>query len=199
MRIKYLKHNEIQRLLNVIDSRRDHLMLTLGYQLGLRAWEIISLQRRNLDLLPDKVICVVQRLKGSKETTDELLPDTSILVREYLAAMPVADEYLFKGNRLSSVPRTIKRNGHAYEVGAHLSYKAFWELFRKYCRIAGISTKQASPHSLKLSSAMAMLPYGIKMVQEHLGHVSGASSMVYLNVTDEELNAARHRAFAGAQ
>ena len=46
---------------------------------------------------------------------------------------------------------------------------------------------------------MAMLPYGIKMVQEHLGHVSGASSMVYLNVTDEELNAARHRAFAGAQ
>ncbi len=158
MRIKYLKQDEITALLNAVDSRRDLLMLTLGYQLGLRAWEIISLQRRNFDLLPDKVICVVQRLKGSKETTDELLPATAALVREYLADSPVGpDEYLFKGNRLSSV-------------------------FSKYCRRAGISTKQAKPHSLKHGSAMAMLPYGIKMVQEHLGHVSGASSMVYLNV-----------------
>ncbi len=198
MRIKYLKQDEITALLNAVDSRRDLLMLTLGYQLGLRAWEIISLQRRNFDLLPDKVICVVQRLKGSKETTDELLPATAALVREYLADSPVGpDEYLFKGNRLSSVSRIIRRNKQPYEVGAHLSYKAFWELFRKYCRRAGISTKQAKPHSLKHGSAMAMLPYGIKMVQEHLGHVSGASSMVYLNVTDEELNAARHRAFAG--
>src|SRR5438067_13839756 len=100
MRIKYLKQDEIQQLLSVVDSCRDYLMLTLGYQLGLRAWEIISLQRSNFDILPDRVICVVKRLKGSKETTDELLPDTSILVRGYLAAMP--DEsptaYLFKGN-----------------------------------------------------------------------------------------------------
>ena len=199
MRIKYLKQDEINALLSVIDSRRDYLMLTLGYQLGLRAWEIITLERRHFDVLPDKVICVIERLKGSNDTRHELTPSTANLVREYLAAMPVTEPYLFKGNRLSSVPRTIRRNGQDYAVGAHLSYKAFWELFRKYCRMAGISTKQASPHSLKHSSAMAMLPYGIKMVQEHLGHVSGASSMVYLNVTDEELNAARHRAFAGAQ
>jgi integrase/recombinase XerD len=203
MQIKYLKKDKIAALLNAAAcTKRDYLMLTLGYQLGLRASEIISLQRRHFDVLPDKVIIVVDRLKGSKQTTDELLPETAMLAREYLAAMESAESnaYLFTGNRLSSVSRTIKRNGQPYEVGAHLSYKAFWELFRKYCRIAGISTKTAKPHSLKHSSAMAMLPEGgVKMVQEHLGHVSGASSMIYLSVTAEELNAARCRAFAGTQ
>src|SRR5437899_3408838 len=176
--IKYLKAPEIAALLACVDSRRDRLMLTLGYQLGLRAWEIITLQRRHFDILPDKVICCIERLKGSNDTRHELIPETANLVREYLARMPdsSADEYLFKGNRLSSVPRTIKRNGQDYEVGAHLTYKAFWELFRKYCRMAGISTKSASPHSLKHSSAMAMLPYGITVVQKHLGHASGAST-----------------------
>ena len=45
---------------------------------------------------------------------------------------------------------------------------------------------------------MGMLPNGVKMVQEHLGHKSGNSSMMYLSVKRSEVDAAAHRSLVGA-
>ena len=182
--ISYLNDMQIRALLNAARvNRRDYLMLLLTYQLGLRAMEVCPMQAGQFDTTTDKVFLTVARLKGSKKTRHELAPETAALCREYIAGMG-PNEYLFKGNRRTA--------------GSHIGYTTFYHAFLKYAKKAGIPLDIASPHILKHSAAMGMLPNGVKMVQEHLGHKSGNSSMMYLSVKRSEVDAAAHRSLVGA-
>src|SRR5437763_16750106 len=105
-------------------------------------------------------------------------------VREGIAVMG-PKEYLFKGNRRTA--------------GSHIGYTTFYHAFLKYAKKAGIPLDIASPHILKHSAAMGMLPNGVKMLQEHLGHKSGNSSMMYLHVKRSDVDAAAHRSLVRAE
>jgi integrase/recombinase XerC len=125
----------------------------------------------------------VQRLKRSRKTRQPLLPATQTRVLAWIAGRSQTD-YLFPG----------KKSGHP------ITRVTFWRIFKRYCRITGIIPAHLSPHALKHTTAVLGLDGGMKIneVQRYLGHVSGASTLRYLAVGDDEASCSFRNAFSRA-
>ncbi len=106
-----------------------------------------------------------------------------------------ADDYLFKGNRRTSVSRT---NVKGQVVGAHIGYTTFYQAFLKYCRLAAIPESLHFPHCLKHTAAMALVKtgMGVERIQKQLGHKNLTSTQAYLDVLQQETDAEAYRALA---
>lgn len=104
--VSFLTKDEVQALLAVPDrdawlGRRDHALLTLAIQTGLRVSELTGLRRRDLTLSTGPhVHC---HGKGRKQRATPLTTSTVTVLREWLAAQPgEPDSPLFptaKGHR----------------------------------------------------------------------------------------------------
>ena len=193
--MNYMSKDEINRVLIAASSnRRDYLMIYLGYFAGLRAMEVCSLQRRDFDISTAAIYVTVQRSKGSDKTRHQLPSAIADLVREHVRDMK-SNDYLFKGNRRTSVSRTLA-NGK--EVGAHIAYTTFYQAFIRYCRMAGIPESLHFPHCLKHTAAMALVKSGMRTerIQKQLGHKNLTSTQAYLDVLQQETDAEAYRALA---
>ena len=155
-------------------SARDHLMILLSFQHGLRASEITHLTPKNF---ADGFL-TVQRLKGSLRTTQALAEDTNPLLNEraliadFIAGMH-EDERLFPVRR-ETFWRRVQRHAKAIGLPAH---KRNTKMFK---------------HSIALQAIKAGV--GIQDVRQFLGHKSLSSTGEYLRVSDEEAGAAVRRA-----
>src|SRR5258708_4158031 len=86
------------------------MLLSLGYGCGLRAGEVVRLKVKHIDSA-QKIIRVEQS-KGRKDRNVMLSPETLGLLRQwwkarrsrYDAATPVAERWLFPGNRRGKLP-----------------------------------------------------------------------------------------------
>jgi integrase/recombinase XerD len=101
--ITYLTDIEAQDLLNAPDQttrtgRRDHAILQLAIQTGLRASELISLTRNDIHL--DTAAHVSCRGKGRKHRITPLTATTVMVLRAWMTEIPTAGEDpLFITNR----------------------------------------------------------------------------------------------------
>lgn len=166
-----LNRDEIRSLLAAAKMRsvRDWLMILVAFLHGLRASEVISLREDNI---ADGHI-TVRRLKGSLKTTQPLLTSEDPLFDERQALLD-----LWKKSR---------RGAKLFPV----SRWTFGRRMKVYCEAAGIPAHKAHPHVLKHSTAMqAIRTAGIEHVRQYLGHKSGASTMQYLRVSDEDASQA---------
>ena len=119
----------------------------------------------------------MQRLKGSKKTTQALRTDADPLFDERDALIEFANE--------STPGRPIFPIGRVQ----------FWRLMQRYAKAAGVPAHKAHPHVLKHSIAMQTIgAAGVENVRQHLGHKSLASTGEYLKVSDEESDAAIKKA-----
>src|SRR5207249_5654207 len=107
-------------------------------------------QRRDFDISTAAIYVTVQRSKGSDKTRHQLPSAIADLVREHVRDMK-SNDYLFKGNRRTSVSRTLS-NGK--EVGAHIAYTTFYQAFIRYCRMAGIPESLHFPRSEEHTSEL---------------------------------------------
>lgn len=166
--MKSLTREQLNSLLQVArrHSESDYVALLVGFNHGLRVSEILALTKDNV---VDGYL-VVQRLKGSKKTVQALLPSE----KDVLESMSATIEGKFF---------TICR-------------KTMWLRMKQYCKEAGIPSFLATPHKLKHTTGVLGLRGGMTLpeLQTYLGHVSGSSTMVYLQ-TDEDVAS---RAFAAA-
>lgn len=173
-----LTREELLRLLSVARKKRerDWLLFLVSYWHGLRASEAVNLTSANFS---DGYI-TIQRLKGSKRTTQPLMKHSDPLLDEgtalpkFLAGRDNSEP----GNRVFPISRT-----------------QFYRLIRSHGRKAEIPLHKLHPHVLKHSIAMQMIKdAGIENTRQYLGHKSGASTMEYLKASDEEAAAAIARA-----
>ena len=152
---------------------RDFVMILVAYSHGLRASEVTRMQR---DAIADGHLTVA-RLKGSNRTVQPLVADENPLLNE----RQVLSDFLLKSKfqrRLFPVCR-----------------QHFWRLVQQYAELAGIPERKRHPHVLKHTIGMQTIhSAGIENVRQYLGHKSGASTMQYLKVTDQEASAAIGRA-----
>lgn len=145
----------------------DYLLILLSVNHGLRVSEVLALTPANFK---DGHI-IVQRLKGSCKTSQRLLPNELAALNEYVVTSP--------DGRLFPICR-----------------KTVWCRMKALGVKAGIDSIKMFPHALKHTTAMMGLRGGMKIneLQTYLGHKSGASTMAYLRVGDEEAS----KAFASA-
>lgn len=173
--VHFLTRGEINAILAAPDrstwiGRRDHMLLHLAAQTGLRLSEIVQLERDAVVLgTGAHVRCLG---KGRKERCTPLTRQTC---RELQAWLKEA------GQRGSTM---LFPNIH----GGHLSPDAVQRLLARHAetaklRCASLGRKRVTPHVLRHSAAMELLQAGvdISVIALWLGHESIKTTQVYLH------------------
>ncbi len=173
--VAYLTRPELEAILAVPDrssaiGRRDHALLLLAAQTGLRLSELTGLACGDIHLgTGAHVRCVG---KGRKERCTPLTKATVAVLRVWLRERDGRpDELLFPGRdggRLSSdaVQRLVAR----HVVAASR-------------RCPSLRGKRVTPHVLRHTSAMALLHGGVdtSVIALWLGHESSRTTQIYLH------------------
>jgi integrase/recombinase XerD len=173
--INYLTSAELDVLLSAPKrstwhGRRDHALLVLAAQTGLRVSELIGLTINNLHLgTGAHVYC---HGKGRKDRCTPLTTHTTEILTEWLA----------ERHALRTAPVFCTRRG------TPLSSDAISRLTGKYATIAAsacpsMATKKVIPHTLRHTAAMTLLHTGvdITVIALWLGHESPTTTRVYLH------------------
>lgn len=175
----FLKESEMDRLLDDAPFEdnfkgcRDHMILVMFYETGMRLSELIGLNDADVDFSASVVKVTGKRNKQRLIPFGEELESE---MKHYISvrneAVPVRDENAFfvreSGERLYSslVRKIVKRN---------LSKV--------------VTVKKRSPHVLRHTFATTMLNHHAELnaIKELLGHESLAATEVYTHTTFEEL------------
>lgn len=173
--VSYLTQPETDALIAAPDrttwlGRRDHALLKLAVQTGLRVSELTGLTLADVQLgAGPHVRC---HGKGRKDRCTPLTKPTVKVLRLWLDERGGGD-----GDPLFSTRR-----------GSRLSSDAVQRLVTKHARTASltcasISTKTVTPHCLRHSTAMALLKAGVDVtvIALWLGHESTDVTQIYLH------------------
>ena len=172
--ITYLDHEEVECLLQMPDrstwiGRRDHTLLMLLVQTGLRVSEATSLSCRDLILTPAPHIRCTG--KGRKDRCTPLMKQMVVILKRWITE------------------NEVKQTDHLFpSVNAGpMSADAVQYLVRKYAALAtkrcpSLIGKHISPHVLRHTAAMELLQAGIdnSMIALWLGHESVETTQMYL-------------------
>lgn len=172
--VTFLDAEEIAALLAAPDrtkwvGRRDHVLLLLALQTGLRASELINLRCKDVALgVGAHIRCIG---KGRKERSTPLRRDTAKLIQDWIGERRDSDNPLFPSIR-----------------GERLSRDALEHLVRKHCFTASrtcssLASKRVTPHTLRHSTAMELLHHGVdhSVIALWLGHESVETTQIYIH------------------
>jgi site-specific recombinase XerD len=173
--VTYLTDDEVDALLGVCDlttwtGRRDHAMLALAIQTGLRISELAALTCGDVTLGSGaNVHCVG---KGRKQRRTPLVPVTVEVLRAWLAERGDAPT-------ASLFPK---------RTGGHLTRDAIERRVTLHARNAGelsstIQNKHVTAHTLRHTAAMRLLHAGVDVtvIALWLGHEQVTTTNVYLH------------------
>lgn len=173
--IEFLSDDDVNELLNQPDrstrtGRRDHTMLHLAVQTGLRASELTGLRCQDIHLdAGPHVSCMG---KGRKRRVTPLTADIVALLRTWTVERRGApDDMLFTTSR-----------------GAGLSHDALAQRLALYViRCPRLAGRRITPHVLRHTAAMRLLHAGvdITVIALWLGHENIATTQIYLRADME--------------
>jgi integrase/recombinase XerD len=171
--VTFLTEDEVNALLAACDrttwtGRRDHAILVLTIQTGLRISELAGLTCADVALgAGANVHCVG---KGRKERRTPLVPLTTAVLRAWLAERNGAPtEPLFP----TTAGRHLSRDAIERRVAHHVAGKV----------CPSIRTKQVTTHTLRHTAAMRLLFSGVDVavIALWLGHEQVTTTNVYLH------------------
>jgi site-specific recombinase XerD len=173
--IDFLTHPEIEALLAAPDQttwsgRRDHVLLRLAIQTGLRLSEIISLRYADVQL--GQAAHVRCHGKGRKERCTPLTKQTAAALEAWLHERGgSADDVIFPNARGSS----LSPDGVQYMLDNHVA------VAQQSC--PSLKNKRVSPHVLRHTAAMELLQAGVdrSVIALWLGHESPETTQIYLD------------------
>jgi integrase/recombinase XerD len=172
--VTFLDGEEIAALLAAPDrttwaGRRDHALLLLAVQTGLRASELVGLKCGDVVLGSGAHIRCMG--KGRKERATPLRRETAKLLAAWIGDGRDESSPLFPSIR-----------------GERLSRDALEHLVRKHCLIASracpsIGSKRVTPHTLRHSTAMDLLHHGVDpaVIALWLGHENIETTQIYIH------------------
>lgn len=173
--VTFLTRPEAQALLAAPDrstalGRRDHLLLSLAIQTGLRVSELTALTWNDLALgVGAHVLC---NGKGRKQRCTPLTKSVAAL----------ADDWARETQPAPTDPVFVSR------LGGRLGRHAVADLLNKYATTAATTcptlvTKHISPHTLRHTAAMDLLQAGVdtSVIALWLGHANTRSTQPYLH------------------
>lgn len=173
--VGYLTREEVVALLAGVDQstwlgRRNHSILLLAIQTGLRLSEITGLRRRDVVLGPGAHVRCDG--KGRKERCTPLTTPVIAVLKSWLQEVKEGDDqHVFQSGR-----------------GGRLSADAVQHLVAKHVTAActtcpSLKTKRVTPHVLRHTAAMELLQAGVDraMIAIWLGHESLDTTQTYLD------------------
>lgn len=165
--LQFLTIPQINNLLKVIQKNsnsilRDKLLILLGFELGLRASEVLNLKLSDIYICSSEILC--RRVKGSNQNKLEIKDETMQLLKKYIEETE-PKEFLFSNSK-----------------GENLSFQGLTYIFKKYCELANIPKEKAHYHSLKHSRGVWLAENGftIQEIKFLLGHKNVKNTMIYI-------------------
>ena len=178
---KVLNEIELEKLLKAPDhntdtrfkkySLRDKLMLTMFSYTGLRRTELTDLNWNDINL--GNKYLIVRKSKNKSQRIIPLHDRVIELLDLYLnQRLPLKNNALFIGR-----------------TGERINHSSLKNLFNRYIKIAGLSGKGYTIHTLRHTFATRLLNKDISLVNimNLMGHRSLESTQIYLHVTGKEL------------
>jgi len=158
--VKYLKHNQVIRLIDSIEDPRDKLIVRTIYATGVRVSELCGMNVEDIDF-DERTIRILG--KGDKIRIVFVDEDT------------LADILKFIGNRIVG-PLFIGQQGN------HISSRAIQHIFKHY------APNGITPHKIRHSYASELYKRSknLRVVQENLGHTSIKTTEIYLHTDIDE-------------
>ncbi len=177
--VAFLSRAEVDALLAAPDQRtwsgrRDHALMLLAVQTGLRLSELTGLRRDDVHLGMGAHVRVVG--KGRKERCTPLSKATRTVLTAWLREPSLApDQPVFpnaRGGSLSSHGVHYLRAKHVAGAGVHCP---------------SLARKRVSPHVLRHTTAMDLLQEGVEqsVIALWLGHESIQTTQIYLDANLE--------------
>ena len=158
--VKYLKHNQVLRLLDSIEDPRDKLIVRTIYATGVRVSELCSMNIEDIDFDEHTI-----RIRGKGDKIRTVFVDDDTL----------ADILKLIGNRIVG-PVFLGQQGK------NISSRAIQHIFKNYAP-SGIT-----PHKIRHSYASELYKRSknLRVVQENLGHSSIKTTEIYLHTDIDE-------------
>lgn len=185
--VTYLTTAETEALLdacanNTWTGRRDHAMIMLAAQAGLRVSELAGLTIADIHLGSGANVHTIG--KGRKERRTPLLPNTAAVLRGWLTERKgQAGDPLFP----TSTGRPLSRDAIEQRISVHATKAA------SHC--PSLRSKHVTAHTLRHTCAMNLLQAGndIAVIALWLGHEQVATTSIYLHadMTQKERAIAR--------
>jgi site-specific recombinase XerD len=177
--VPFLNRQEVDALLAAPDQRtwsgrRDHALILLAVQTGLRLSELTGLRQQDLHLGIGAHVRVIG--KGRKERCTPLSRNTRTVLAAWMKDLPkLSDPPLFpnaRGSRLSA-------HGVHYLLAKHVATAS--------STCPSLKHKRVSPHVLRHTTAMDLLQQGVEqsVLALWLGHESIETTQVYLDANLE--------------
>ncbi len=176
---RILTHDDVERLFAIAEEEaagdaapaavvRQLLLLELLYGSGLRATELVSLQRRAVS--GERAYLIV-RGKGDKERLVPLSDRARAVLERWLMLRNDTSPWLFPSGK------------------SHLSRVRLFQLLRALSARAGIAPERISPHVLRHAFATHLLEGGadLRALQLMLGHADIATTEIYTHVDSRRL------------
>lgn len=154
---------------------RDHAVLYLMANYGLRPSEIVSLKLESIDWIRETLL-----VKQSKSRSELLLPLSGQTIR-------VLKRYLRHGRPAIHKHTELFLRAHIPAVA--LQPTAINEIYKTRLRASGLALQDSSAYSLRHAFAMRLLNkgVGVKTIGDLLGHRSLESTCVYLRIQTDAL------------
>lgn len=173
--VTYLTPEEVDALINAPDrarwvGRRDHALMTVAIQTGLRVTELTALRCQDAHLGTGPHVQAFG--KGRKQRATPLTSQTVAVLREWLKERNGQhDQPLFPTSR----GRALSRDAIALLITKHATTAS------RNCPT--LTNKKISPHTLRHTAAMNLLHAGVDstVIALWLGHESVEATQIYLH------------------
>ncbi|MCU0295777.1 MAG: site-specific integrase [Candidatus Nanopelagicales bacterium] len=173
--ITYLSEPEVDALLAACDQstwtgRRDHALLALAMQTGLRISELIALTRADLHL--GTAAHVACHGKGRKDRITPLSRATVTVLRDWLAERPADPKAPLFPNRRG---QPLSRDAIEHRIATHTAKAAE--------KCPTLASKTVTAHVLRHTTAMRLLHAGVdtSVIALWLGHAGIETTQIYLH------------------
>jgi len=176
--IEYLDRSEVEAVLAridraVADGRRDYALLVTMFNTGARVQEIVELRASSLQLTKPYQLRLFG--KGRKERFCPLWPQTAQVLSAFCEERRIdlrSDARVF----LNHHGAPLTRFGVRYILAKHVD--------RARTEVASLERKRLHPHSMRHSTAVALLKSGVDLstISQWLGHVSPTTTNRYATI-----------------
>ncbi len=179
---RYLRDEDVPRLFNVINSKRDRAMFMLMLRCGLRVEEVAKLTMAALDL--PRAQLFVYEGKGSKDRVVYLSDDAYNALVRYLKVRPSSRAkrvFLVEKGRFKGKPVKVRGIQHRTQ---------------HYAKKAGL---KISCHQLRHTMATQLLnaDADLVVIQDLLGHTRIKTTQRYCRVSNLKVQRDYHKAMEG--
>lgn len=183
---------EIERIRDGCETNRERAIVELLLSTWCRASELVAIKSGDID---GKRVNIIG--KGNKERYVYLNAKSFVVLEKYLSERKDRSDYIFP----SKIAGTGKTTGEWYmnpefvNSAEHMESRTLQDVLHRIAKRAGLDPSEVHPHKFRRTGATLALKHGMPIAQVSalLGHSSIATTQIYLDITDDDLELAHKR------